>query len=168
MSLKNRLNNLEQSNKIEHIPISKINVERFFDKANKACRFSKNAISSYKDYFEYDNNIFTSLYDVIRMGFTSLLALYGYKTKTSGGNHYLTFEIAPDILKEELIKNYTEYDLNKIDKALKRISCIVSKRNSAQYDPIDNIISRTDLIFLLADIEFLLKEIGLVILNNEQ
>ena len=104
MTLRDNLSNLESLKKLGRIPIDKENVEKIFTKASKAYRFSNVLIdSTFKDTYDYDNRIFLNTYDALKFGFISLLRLYEYKTKSTGGN-YLIFSLGKDILIEEFKK----------------------------------------------------------------
>ena len=167
LSLKERLKNTANAKRLEIIPVNISNVNSFFTKASKSFRFAKYSIEGYKDMFDYDNDIFTNFYDSLRMACLSLLTLYGYKTKTAGGHHYLTLTFGPEILIEELSKlNNDKIDIPKIDMAIKRAQKTSSSRSSALYDPVDDIISRTDLKTFCSDIELILKYTGMVIDKN--
>jgi len=167
MTLRDNLSNLESRKKLDIIPIVKKNVEKIFTKAMNAYRFSNIAINStFKDTYDYDNRIFLNTYDALKYGFTSLLYLYGYKTKSTGGGNYLTFALGKDILIEEFKKiNRDEEELNNIKNAIKRIDKIVQERNDDLYTPINVEISRTDLTTLITDTKFLLDKTGKVIEN---
>ena len=166
MTLRDNLSNLESLKKLGRIPIDKENVEKIFAKASKAYRFSNVLIdSTFKDTYDYDNIIFLNIYNALKYGFTSLLRLYGYKTKSTGGN-YLIFSLGKDILIEEFKKNNRdEEELDNIKNTIRRINKIVEKRNDDLYTPIISMISRTDLTTLITDTKFLLDKTGEVIEN---
>jgi len=167
MTLRDNLSNLESLKKLGRIPIDKENVEKIFAKASKAYRFSNVLIdSTFKDTYDYDNIIFLNIYNALKYGFTSLLYLYGYKTKSTGGGNYYTFSLGKEILIEEFKKNNRdEEELDNIKNTTKRIEKIVQERNDDLYTPINAIISRTDLTTLITDTKFLLDKTGEVIEN---
>lgn len=168
LPLKERLKNISTAKRLEIIPINMDNVNRFFVKASRSFRFAKFAIEGYKNRFDFDNDIFTNFYDSLRMAYLSLLTMYGYKTKTTGGHHYLTMTLGPEILIEELNKlNDEEINISKIDKAIKRSQKTSSSRSSALYDPVDDVISRTDLKTFRDDIALMIKYTGVVIEKNK-
>jgi len=104
MTLRDNLSNLESEKKLTRIPANKEEVEKIFKKAINAYKFSEATINSaFKDTYDYDNRIFLNTYDALKFGFISLLRLYEYKTKSTGGN-YLIFSLGKDILIEEFKK----------------------------------------------------------------
>ena len=166
MTLRDNLSNLESEKKLTRIPANKEEVEKIFKKAINAYKFSEATINSaFKDTYDYDNRIFLNTYDALKFGFISLLRLYEYKTKSTGGN-YLIFSLGKDILIEEFKKNNRDKEkLDNIKNTIRRIDKIVEKRNDDLYTPIISIISRTDLTTLITDTKFLLDKTGEVIEN---
>ena len=167
MTLDERLSRLESAKRLNKIPVEKDNINIIFIKANRAYLFADSLITSgYKNNYNFDNRIFLILYDAIRLGFVSLLMLYGYKTNSTGGAHSYAFDFGKDILIEELNKtNKDEEESDNIKSIYRRINKIIQDRNDDMYEPIDDIISRTDLTALMKDINYLLSKIKNVIDN---
>ena len=147
---------------MEEIPVTKENIFGFFNNAEKFLDFSRFNIKQHKS--DWENQIFTILYNAMHLGFTSLLALYGYKTTSAGGHHINTFGFGGEILIKETDKIVKDIEIkDKIRNRHSRIERIIKDRKQILYDASSAEISRTDLLSMFNDVEYLLNRIKIVI-----
>ena len=135
--------------KIEKIDSSIDGAKIKKEKAFKTYRFSWKNLKE----IGYESNIYTNVYDSIRIGCEAILLLYGYKVKKGEGHHLVIIDTAKDLINGGLKNEFS------------RIQRMRKRRHNIEYDILE--ISRAELIQAVKDAKKLLKRVDKLIQEKD-